>query len=82
MILMLHLLVLSLSVYLRHSSAEAEAQPDWDREVSDVKTGIRLACELGTIASTLCYIILQQGDEIKNQGLVAYFKTLVRENRV
>lgn len=74
---MLHLLLLSISVYLRHSSAEADANPNWGLEISDARTGIRLASELGTIASTLCYIILQQGDEIKNQGLVAYFKQLV-----
>lgn len=78
MILGLHLLLLSVSVYLRHSSAEADGHPNWGLEVTDARSGIRLACELGTISSTLCYIILQQGDEIKNQGLVAYFKTLVR----
>ncbi|CAG9792617.1 unnamed protein product [Diatraea saccharalis] len=79
MILMLHLLLLSVSVYLRHNSAEAEAQPRWGLQVADARSGVRLACELGTIASTLCYIILQQGDEIKNQGVVAYFKTLIHE---
>ncbi|XP_035451901.2 uncharacterized protein LOC118277284 [Spodoptera frugiperda] len=79
LILMLHLLLLSLSVYLRHSSAEADAHPDWGLEIGDARSGIRLASELGTIASTLCYIILQQGDELKNQGLVAYFKQLIHE---
>ncbi|XP_053618451.1 uncharacterized protein iav isoform X2 [Plodia interpunctella] len=79
MILMLHLLLLSVAVYLRHSSAEAEANPDWGLEVRDVRGGVRLASELGTIVSTLCYIILQQGDEIKNQGLVAYLKQLIHE---
>ncbi|KAF9411487.1 hypothetical protein HW555_009728 [Spodoptera exigua] len=79
LILMLHLLLLSLSVYLRHSSAEADAHPDWGLEIADARSGIRLASELGTIASTLCYIILQQGDELKNQGVVAYFKQLIHE---
>ncbi|XP_026750647.2 uncharacterized protein LOC113511229 [Galleria mellonella] len=79
MILMLHLLLLSVSVYLRHSSAEADAHPNWGLEVIDWRSGLRLASELGTILSTLCYIILQQGDEIKNQGLVAYFKQLIHE---
>ncbi|XP_045505634.1 uncharacterized protein LOC123702027 [Colias croceus] len=79
MILMLHLLLLSVSVYLRHSSAEADAYPDWGLEITDARSGIRLACELGTIMSTLCYIILQQGDEIKNQGVVAYIKQLIHE---
>lgn len=74
---MLHLLLLSVSVYLRHSSAEADANPNWGLEVNDARSGVRLATELGTIVSTLCYIILQQGDELKNQGLVAYFKQLV-----
>lgn len=77
LILMLHLLLLSISVYLRHSSLEADAHPDWGLVVYDARSGIRLATELGTIISTLCYIILQQGDEIKNQGLIAYFKQLV-----
>ncbi|KAJ8710750.1 hypothetical protein PYW08_009265 [Mythimna loreyi] len=79
LILMLHLLLLSLSVYLRHSSAEADLHPDWGLEIADARSGIRLASELGTLASTLCYIILQQGDELKNQGLVAYFKQLIHE---
>ncbi|XP_022125869.2 transient receptor potential cation channel subfamily V member 4 isoform X1 [Pieris rapae] len=79
MILMLHLLLLSVSVYLRHSSIEADSYPDWGLEVTDARSGIRLACELGTILSTLCYIILQQGDEIKNQGVIAYFKQLIHE---
>ncbi|KAI5638372.1 inactive [Phthorimaea operculella] len=79
MIFMLHLLLLSISVYLRHSSLEAEDNPSWGLEVNDVRSGIRLASEIGTIISTLCYIILQQGDEIKNQGLVAYLKQLLHE---
>ncbi|CAK1591096.1 unnamed protein product [Parnassius mnemosyne] len=79
MIFMLHLLLLSISVYLRHSSAEADANPDWGLEVTDARSGIRLASELGTILSTLCYIILQQGDEIKNQGVAAYIKQLIHE---
>lgn len=74
---MLHLLLLSVSVYLRHSSVEADAHPNWGLEITDVRSGVRLASELGTILSTLCYIGLQQGDELKNQGLVAYFKQLV-----
>ncbi|CAH0597011.1 unnamed protein product [Chrysodeixis includens] len=79
LILMLHLFLLSISVYLRHSSAEADAHPDWGLEISDARSGVRLASELGTILSTLAYIILQQGDELKNQGLVAYFKQLIHE---
>lgn len=80
MILMLHLLLLSVAVYLRHSSAEAEANPHWGLEITDVRSGVRLASELGTLISTMCYIILQQGDELKNQGVVAYFKQLVSES--
>ncbi|CAH0717806.1 unnamed protein product, partial [Brenthis ino] len=79
LILMLHLLLLSVSVYLRHSSLEADAHPNWGLEADDARSGIRLSTELGTIISTLCYIILQQGDEIKNQGLIAYFKQLIHE---
>nr|QDR50962.1 Inactive transient receptor potential vanilloid [Heliconius melpomene] len=79
LILMLHLLLLSVSVYLRHSSLEADAHPNWGLEVDDARSGIRLSTELGTIISTLCYIILQQGDEIKNQGVIAYIKQLIHE---
>ncbi|XP_063388342.1 uncharacterized protein LOC134674213 [Cydia fagiglandana] len=79
LILLVHLILLSVSVYLRHSAAEAEANPEWRLEITDARGGIRLACELGTIASTLCYIILQQGDELKNQGVVAYIKQLIHE---
>lgn len=49
---------------------------DGDDE-TDISTYIRYGCECATIAGVLSYVILQQGDEIKNQGFKAFLKQLV-----
>lgn len=43
----------------------------------DVKTVIRYCSEVATLMGVLSYVIFQQGDEIKNQGLAAFTKQLV-----
>lgn len=43
----------------------------------DVTTIIRYISEVCTLIGVLSYVIFQQGDEIKNQGLSAFTKQLV-----
>jgi hypothetical protein len=37
----------------------------------------RYVCEVATILGVLSYVILQQGDEIRNQGVMAFLKQQV-----
>lgn len=43
----------------------------------NAQTVARYCAELATIAGVLSYVVFQQGDEIKNQGLSAFLKQLV-----
>lgn len=47
----------------------------------NAQTVARYCAELATIAGVLSYVVFQQGDEIKNQGLSAFLKQLVRERK-
>ncbi|XP_055713995.1 uncharacterized protein LOC129808214 [Phlebotomus papatasi] len=85
LILFAHLFCLSLSIYLRPESEKTEvegAEPtnspnDEDSDDDfDVTTIIRYCAELCTIGGVLSYVIFQQGDEVKNQGLVAFLRQL------
>ncbi|CRK89237.1 CLUMA_CG002996, isoform A [Clunio marinus] len=42
----------------------------------DVQTIIRYCCECATIAGVISFVVFQQGDELKNQGLKAFLKQL------
>lgn len=42
----------------------------------DVQTIIRYICECATIAGVVSFVVFQQGDELKNQGLKAFLKQL------
>lgn len=44
---------------------------------TDVKNILRYCSEVATLLGVLSYVIFQQGDEIKNQGLAAFSKQLV-----
>lgn len=81
LILFIHLFFLSISVYLRPVSENVENRhytvESNDKEGIDVKKIIRYCCELATIAGVLSYVIFQQGDEVKNQGITAFLKQLV-----
>ncbi|XP_037932563.1 uncharacterized protein LOC119667344 [Teleopsis dalmanni] len=87
LILFIHLVCLSVSVYLRpaHDGDEDEADgtgEDTKEKIAgsdeeyDARTIARYCAELCTIAGVLSYVIFQQGDEIKNQGLSAFLKQL------
>lgn len=45
--------------------------------VKDVTDIIRYTCEILTVLGVLSYVVLQQGDEIKNQGLITFLKQQV-----
>lgn len=49
---------------------------------SDIKTLLRYVFEVATIMGVLSYVILQQGDEVKNQGMAAFLKQLVSSNNL
>ncbi|EDW06285.2 uncharacterized protein LOC6584990 [Drosophila mojavensis] len=47
-----------------------------DEDDYNAQTVARYCAELATIAGVLSYVVFQQGDEIKNQGLSAFLKQL------
>lgn len=71
-ILFLHIFFLSGSVYLRPD--EREKPLLGGTEVQDI---LRYCFEIGTIIGVLCYLWFQQGDEIRNQGLISFLRQLV-----
>lgn len=85
LILVVHLFCLSTSVYLRPAHGDDDDDEDADtndsvtptEEEYDVQTIARYCAELCTISGVLSFLIFQQGDEIKNQGLSAFLKQLV-----
>lgn len=48
-----------------------------DDDSMNITNMIRYFSEVATLAGVLSYVIFQQGDEIKNQGLTAFLKQLV-----
>lgn len=66
----MHLVFLSLSLYLRPDDPDMDLL-GW----SDDPTVIaRYACEIGTLMGVLSYLVIQQGDEIRNQGFFTFLK--------
>lgn len=89
LILFIHLFFMSISVYTRpvrmNSNDEGDDRGDSelisealkiDEEGLDVQTIIRYCCECATIAGVISFVVFQQGDELKNQGLKAFIKQL------
>nr|QGX90117.1 putative inactive [Schistocerca gregaria] len=70
-ILALHLLFLSTAIYLRPKDHDEPllGPTDWGSVA-------RYCAELATVGGVLSYVILQQGEEIKNQGLLSFLKQL------
>lgn len=64
-----------MAVYLRPTDPEEPLLGP----VKDVFDVMRYACEIFTILGVLSYVVLQQGDEIKNQGLVTFLKQQVND---
>ncbi|GAB0098795.1 Transient receptor potential cation channel subfamily V [Sergentomyia squamirostris] len=83
LILFAHLFCMSISIYLRPESektqpegaAPTESPPEEDDDY-DVTTIIRYCAEICTVIGVLSFVIFQQGDEVKNQGLVAFLRQL------
>lgn len=91
LILFIHLFFMSISVYTRPTrkySSENDAGNDGSGETElvsealvmeeglDVQTIVRYTCECATIAGVISFVVFQQGDELKNQGLKAFLKQL------
>ncbi|XP_054273420.1 transient receptor potential cation channel subfamily V member 6 [Macrosteles quadrilineatus] len=70
-ILALHLLMMSVAVYLRPDDRDQTLL-----EGRDFQSYTRYGFELGTIGGVLSYIVVQQGGEIKNQGFFSFLKQL------
>lgn len=73
-ILFLHLLTLSMAVYLRPERGQDTGEEDWDAQAI-----LRAGFEVGTLCNIMSYLLLQQGGEIKNQGLPSFLKQLVSD---
>lgn len=50
---------------------------DSDDETVDIQTIVRYCSEIATLIGVVCYLVFQQGDEIKNQGFAGFVKQLV-----
>lgn len=89
-ILFIHLFFMSISVYTRPrrfkslvndgSSGSGDSELVSEALVMekglDAQTIIRYCCECATIAGVISFVVFQQGDELKNQGLKAFLKQL------
>lgn len=69
-----HLLVLSMSVYLRPMHNEPLTKPTEEMIWDDY---MRIGFEISTILSCLAYLLIQQSIEIRNQGFYTFFHALV-----
>jgi transient receptor potential cation channel subfamily V member 6 len=90
LILFVHLFFMSISVYTRpfrskpkdgddDGNSESELVSEaltMSEEGLDAQTIIRYICECATIAGVVSFVVFQQGDELRNQGLAAFLKQL------
>lgn len=58
------------------NDANSSDEESEDEEM-DIKTVVRYCSEVATLIGVLCYLVFQQGDEIKNQGFSGFVKQLV-----
>ncbi|CAH2005040.1 unnamed protein product [Acanthoscelides obtectus] len=70
LILVVHLICMSLALYLRPDDFD-EPLLGWR---DDPTTIARYCAEIGTLLGVLSYVIFQQGDEIRNIGLWTFLK--------
>lgn len=73
-ILSIHLIMLSISIYLRPVDQDKPLLG----EAEDWQDVVRYCFEGGTVVGVLSYLIVQQGGEILNQGLMGFLKQTVR----
>ncbi len=71
----LHLFVMSIAVYLRPQDRKRSLL-----EIRDAQDIIRMVFEAFTVLGCLSFVIVQQGEEIKNQGLGSFLRQLVKES--
>ncbi|XP_053678362.1 uncharacterized protein LOC128728743 [Anopheles nili] len=57
------------------SGSEGDGEFETDEDI-DLSTWVRYGFEVATVMGVLSYVVLQQGDEIKNQGLFSFLKSL------
>ncbi|XP_066138980.1 uncharacterized protein iav [Euwallacea fornicatus] len=69
-ILIVHLAFMSLAVYLRPDDPD-EPLLEWSDEPMVIA---RIAAEIGTLLNVLSYVVIQQGNEIRNQGFLSFLK--------
>lgn len=62
---------------LLKADSTSESSEEVPVDEMDIQTYIRYGSEVCTLLGVLSYVIFQQGDEIKNQGLAAFTKQLV-----
>lgn len=63
----------------RDNGIAVTEDPDEDADNGDTHAQdiVRYCSEIATLIGVLSYVLIQQGDEIKNQGMAAYLKQLV-----
>ncbi|KAL1514086.1 hypothetical protein ABEB36_003405 [Hypothenemus hampei] len=69
-ILIVHLAFMSLAIYMRPDDPD-EPLLEWSDEPSVI---IRICAEIGTLMNVFSYLVVQQGDEIRNQGFFSFLK--------
>ncbi|XP_050296208.1 uncharacterized protein LOC126736052 isoform X2 [Anthonomus grandis grandis] len=77
-ILIVHLAFMSLAVYLRPDDPD-EPLLEWS---DDAFVIARIAAEIGVLLNVFSYLVVQQGDEIRNQGLFSFLKQQVNRIRL
>ncbi|KAB0794778.1 hypothetical protein PPYR_11617 [Photinus pyralis] len=73
LIFIIHLILLSMAVYLRPEDPDEPLLQATD----DGVVICRYVAEIGTILAVVYYVVIQQGDEIKNQGFWTFLKQQV-----
>lgn len=58
-------------------ASDKDESNEEENDSMDITNMIRYFSEVATLAGVLSYVIFQQGDEIKNQGLFPFLKQLV-----
>jgi transient receptor potential cation channel subfamily V protein 6 len=77
-ILFIHLICLSVSIYSRPEKEVSLLTGLRSDTASITSTDITRYCfEVATIIGCLAYLIIQQGEEIKNSGIKSFYRNLV-----